>query len=106
MQLRGRTAIVTGGAGGIGAEIVRVSGTYDDSVALADEVCRENRWIVVSDTSWPGYERIPGLVMQGYTAMLNEILRVLPHPPTHVFIQAGVGGLAAAVAGYFDRYRR
>ena len=56
----------------------------------------------MSDTSWPGYERIPGLVMQGYTAMLNEILRQLPQRPTHVFIQAGVGGLAAAVAGYFD----
>jgi diaminopropionate ammonia-lyase len=58
--------------------------------------------MVVSDTSWPGYERIPGLVMQGYTAMLNEIVRELPEPPTHVFVQAGVGGLAAAVAGYFD----
>jgi diaminopropionate ammonia-lyase len=85
-----------------GAEIVRVPGTYDDSVRAADQVCRDNNWIVVSDTSWPGYERIPGLVMQGYTAMLNEIIRELLQPPTHVFIQAGVGGLAAAVAGYFD----
>jgi diaminopropionate ammonia-lyase len=40
--------------------------------------------------------------MQGYTAMLNEILRDIPQPPTHVFVQAGVGGLAAAAAGYFD----
>jgi diaminopropionate ammonia-lyase len=85
-----------------GAEIVRIAGTYDDSVAVAEQVCRDNNWTVVSDTSWPGYERIPGLVMQGYTAMLNEILRGLREPPTHVFIQAGVGGLAAAVAGYFD----
>jgi diaminopropionate ammonia-lyase len=85
-----------------GAEIVRVAGTYDDSVAVADQVCGNNNWIVVSDTSWPGYERIPGLVMQGYTAMLNEIIRGLPQPPSHVFVQAGVGGLAATVAGYFD----
>jgi diaminopropionate ammonia-lyase len=85
-----------------GAEIVRVAGTYDDSVEESEAVCKENGWIVVSDTSWPGYERIPALVMQGYTAMLNETLRELPQPPTHVFIQAGVGGLAAAVAGYFD----
>jgi diaminopropionate ammonia-lyase len=85
-----------------GAEIVRVAGTYDDSVEESEIVCKENGWIVVSDTSWPGYERIPALVMQGYTAMLNEILRELPQPPTHVFIQAGVGGLAAGVAGYFD----
>lgn len=85
-----------------GAEIFRVPGTYDDSVLAADQASREKKWIVVSDTSWPGYERIPGLVMQGYTAMLNEIVRELPEPPTHVFVQAGVGGLAAAVAGYFD----
>jgi diaminopropionate ammonia-lyase len=38
--------------------------------------------------------------MQGYTAMVREALRALPAPPTHVFIQAGVGGLAAAVAGH------
>ncbi|WJR77885.1 diaminopropionate ammonia-lyase [Bradyrhizobium sp. NP1] len=85
-----------------GAETVRVDGTYDDSVAVAERVCKDNNWVVVSDTSWPGYERIPGLVMQGYTAMLNEILRDLREPPTHVLIQAGVGGLAAAAAGFFD----
>ena len=84
-----------------GAKIIRVAGTYDYSVAEAERVCQDNRWIVVSDTSWPGYERIPGLVMQGYTAMLNEAARAMPQP-THVFVQAGVGGLAAAVAEYFS----
>lgn len=85
-----------------GAEMIRIEGTYDDSVAAAERICKENGWIVVSDTSWPGYERIPGLVMQGYTAMLREAVAGLPQAPTHVFMQAGVGGLAAAVAGYFD----
>ena len=85
-----------------GARMIRVPGNYDESVAVANRMCRENGWTVVSDTSWPGYERIPGLVMQGYTAMLNEAIRALPKRPTHVFVQAGVGGLAAAVAGYFD----
>ncbi|MBZ6079147.1 diaminopropionate ammonia-lyase [Microvirga puerhi] len=83
-----------------GAEIIRVDGTYDDSVAEAARVAVEKGWIVVSDTSWPGYERIPGLVMQGYTAMVREALRQLPEVPTHVFVQAGVGGVAAAVAGH------
>ncbi len=83
-----------------GAEIVRVRGTYDDSVAEASRVCAETGWITVSDTSWPGYERIPGLVMQGYTALIREALRSMPAPPTHVFLQAGVGGFAAAVAGH------
>lgn len=61
-----------------------------------------NGWTTVSDTSWPGYEQIPGLVMQGYTALLSESLRQFEQPPTHVFIQSGVGGIAAAVAGHFS----
>ena len=83
-----------------GAQMIRVEGTYDDSVAEAARVASEKGWIVVSDTSWPGYERIPGLVMQGYTVMVREALRQLPEPPTHVFVQAGVGGVAAAVGGH------
>ena len=58
-----------------GAEMIRVAGTYDDSVPEAARVAAEKGWTVVSDTSWPGYERIPGLVMQGYTAMVREALR-------------------------------
>ncbi|GAA2877652.1 diaminopropionate ammonia-lyase [Aminobacter niigataensis] len=85
-----------------GAEMVRVAGTYDDSVSEAARVCAENGWTVVSDTSWPGYERIPGLVMQGYTAIMREALEKLPAPPTHVFVQAGVGGIAAAAAAYLS----
>ena len=83
-----------------GAEMIRVAGTYDDSVRKAARVAGENGWTIVSDTSWPGYERIPGLVMQGYTAIVREALRALSEPPTHVFVQSGVGGIAAAVAGH------
>ncbi|PDT02155.1 diaminopropionate ammonia-lyase [Rhizobium chutanense] len=83
-----------------GAEMIRVDGTYDDSVRQAARIAEERGWTIVSDTSWPGYERIPGLVMQGYTALVREALRAMPQPPTHVFIQAGVGGIAAAVAGH------
>lgn len=81
-----------------GADIIRVPGNYDDAVAEAERVCQAQGWIIVSDTSWPGYERIPRLVMQGYTAMVAEALSRLPEPPTHVFLQAGVGGFAASVA--------
>ncbi|AZO47784.1 MAG: diaminopropionate ammonia-lyase [Mesorhizobium sp.] len=83
-----------------GAEIVRIAGDYDQSVREAARVAAERGWSVVSDTSWPGYERIPGLVMQGYTVIVREALRRLPKSPTHVFLQAGVGGFAAAVAGH------
>jgi diaminopropionate ammonia-lyase len=81
-----------------GAKLIHVAGNYDDAVAEAERVCHSEGWTIVSDTSWPGYERIPRLVMQGYTAMVAEALTQLPEPPTHVFLQAGVGGFAAAVA--------
>ncbi|WP_224544622.1 diaminopropionate ammonia-lyase [Mesorhizobium sp. CA16] len=84
----------------LGAEMVRVAGDYDQSVREAARVAAERGWTVVSDTSWPGYESIPGLVMQGYTVIVREALRRLPQPPTHVFLQAGVGGFAAAVGGH------
>jgi diaminopropionate ammonia-lyase len=67
-----------------GARMVRVAGSYDDSVREAARVAAQEGWTVVSDTSWPGYERIPGLVMQGYTVIVREALRALAEPPTHV----------------------
>ncbi|HEY1928052.1 MAG TPA: diaminopropionate ammonia-lyase [Caulobacteraceae bacterium] len=84
------------------ARIVRVEGDYDDSVAQAARAAEANGWTVVSDTSWPGYERIPRLVMQGYAVLLREALEEIRAPPTHVFIQAGVGGIAATLAAHFS----
>lgn len=84
-----------------GAEMITVNGTYDETVAEAARVAEREGWTIVSDTSWPGYERIPGLVMQGYTAIAHEALRQLDRPPTHIFVQAGVGGIAAALAAHF-----
>lgn len=83
-----------------GARMIRVEGSYDESVREAARVAGEQGWTIVSDTTWPGYERIPGLVMQGYLALLREALREMAQPPTHVFVQAGVGGIAATVAGH------
>lgn len=85
-----------------GAEIVRVDGNYDDSVKQADADARQHGRIVVSDTSYPGYMDIPRDVAIGYTVMLAEAVEQLNGViPTHVFIQAGVGGLAASVCAYF-----
>jgi diaminopropionate ammonia-lyase len=86
----------------LGAEIRRSGGTYQESVSAAAEECERQRWTLVSDTSWPGYERVPRLVAQGYTAMLSEVVDSIPKRPTHVFVQAGVGGLASAVAAHFS----
>ncbi|WP_029007783.1 diaminopropionate ammonia-lyase [Azospirillum halopraeferens] len=88
-----------------GAEVIRTAGTYDDSVRAAAEAAARNGWHVVSDTSYDGYRDIPRDVMQGYTVMAEEALEQIPAPPTHVFVQGGVGGLAAAVcAQLWQRY--
>jgi diaminopropionate ammonia-lyase len=81
----------------LGAALTVVPGTYDDAVDAAARACAEHGWHCVSDTAWPGYEQIPLMVMQGYTLLLREALEQLGQPPTHVFVQAGVGGLAAAL---------
>lgn len=85
-----------------GAEVVRSPGNYDNAVRAADLAARENDWFIVSDTSYPGYTDVPRDVMQGYSVMVEEALRQWPEatPPTHVFIQGGVGGLAAAVCAH------
>lgn len=80
-----------------GAEIRRVRGNYDDAVRACARIAEDEGWTIVSDTTWPGYEEIPRIVMAGYSVMVKEIKEQLPEPPTHVFLQAGVGGMAAAV---------
>ncbi|MDD2846154.1 MAG: diaminopropionate ammonia-lyase [Rhodoferax sp.] len=84
-----------------GAQVVRTSGNYDDSVQQADRDAKTHGWFVISDTSYPGYMDIPRDVMQGYQLMVHEAVSALPQWPTHVFVQAGVGGFAAAVCAYF-----
>lgn len=96
----GVSAERTGAIEAFGAEVRIVPGAYGDAVAAAARDCTINGWTLVSDTSPPGDERVPRLVMQGYTAMAREALTQLPCAPTHVFLQAGVGGLAAAVASH------
>lgn len=86
----------------LGATIVRVDGNYDDSVRQAAIDAEMHGRTVISDTSYPGYVDIPRDVTMGYTVMLAEIVDQLgTEIPTHVFVQAGVGGLAAMVCGYF-----
>jgi len=85
-----------------GAKVVRVDGNYDDSVRRAQADAMENNWFIVSDTSYPGYTTLPLYVMAGYTLMMQEVLDELPAAVdlTHVMLQGGCGGLAAAMAGY------
>lgn len=85
-----------------GAELRRVAGNYDDSVCEAARQAALHGWVLVSDTSYEGWVDVPRDVMHGYTLLIHEALQqcgVCEHA-SHVFVQAGVGGLAAAVAGY------
>jgi diaminopropionate ammonia-lyase len=85
-----------------GAEVRRVPGNYDEAVRRAATDAAANGWFVVSDTSYEGYTTVPRDVMQGYALMVDEALAQIPNGalPTHVFVQGGVGGLAASVCAY------
>ncbi|WP_028208369.1 diaminopropionate ammonia-lyase [Paraburkholderia nodosa] len=83
-----------------GARIVRIAGNYDESVEHAAQLAKTNGWHVVSDTSYDGYEAIPRDVMQGYGTIAAEVIEQSGDAWTHVFLQGGVGGLAAGVASY------
>ena len=84
-----------------GAKVVRTPVNYDQAVQQADEDAKENGWFVISDTSYEGYTQIPCNIMQGYQILVEEAVNQLDEMPTHIFVQAGVGGLAAAVCAYF-----
>lgn len=75
---------------------------YDEAVRLANRMAEENGWVMVQDTAWEGYEDIPTWIMQGYATMAYEAYEQLKEKPTHIFLQAGVGSLAGAVAGFFS----
>jgi diaminopropionate ammonia-lyase len=81
-----------------GAEVRRIEGNYDDSVHRVAADAKTHGWTIVSDTSYEGYKDVPRTVMEGYGLIGIETLDELPAEarPTHLFIQGGVGGLAAA----------
>jgi diaminopropionate ammonia-lyase len=86
----------------LGAEVSRVAGNYDDSVRYAKRAAAEHGWLLISDTADSPFDVVAAEVMHGYGVMALEILGQLDEPlPTHIILQAGVGGFAAAVAGCF-----
>ncbi|WP_349361047.1 pyridoxal-phosphate dependent enzyme [Stappia sp.] len=81
-----------------GAEVVRSGADYEASMAAAERAAEDNGWRLLSDSSWPGYTTRPWRLMEGYLALMDEAIRQMPAPPTHLLLQAGVGGLAGAAA--------
>lgn len=85
----------------LGAEVVRSGEMYDDSVAAAIADADRTGATLLADGTWPGYTEIPKWVMEGYCVIAEELrqqFEVSGLWPTHVYLQAGVGGLAAAMA--------
>ena len=87
-----------------GAEIIRVRGNYDDSLKACIDQSGENNWKIVQDVAWHDYELVPKLTMSGYSVMIKEISEQTNHYITHIFLQAGVGGMASAVIAGVARY--
>jgi diaminopropionate ammonia-lyase len=83
-----------------GARVERAGADYAASMVAAQEAATANDWTLLSDSSWDGYADLPYILMEGYLQMAAEAVRQCPEPPTHVMLQAGVGGLACAVAAY------
>lgn len=84
----------------LGAQAVRAGADYAASMEAAMQASRQNGWTLLSDSSWDGYTDLPYTLMEGYLQMAAEAVAQCPDVPTHIFLQAGVGGLAGAVAAY------
>lgn len=93
-----------------GAKVTIEDVNYDECVRMANQMAEETEHgVMVQDTAWEGYEKIPTWIMQGYGTMASEAgeqLAKAQKRPTHIFIQAGVGSLAGAVIGYFANLYR
>ena len=86
----------------LGAKACITDMNYDEAVRFANKQAEENGWVFVQDTAWEGDEKIPGRIMEGYTTMAYEAhMQLKGEKPTHIFLQAGVGAMAGAVAGFF-----
>jgi diaminopropionate ammonia-lyase len=87
------------------AEVIRVKGNYDASLKECIKQSEKNDWEIVQDVSWEGYKEVPKLIMAGYAIMIKEIVDEIDNNSiTHVFLQAGVGGMAAAMIAGFAKF--
>jgi len=88
-----------------GADVIRVKGNYEDSLNECIKQSKENNWQIVQDVAWKDYKLVPKLTMAGYSVMMKEISEQLINEKiSHVILQAGVGGMAAAMVAGIARY--
>jgi len=88
-----------------GAEVIRVKGNYDNSLKECIKQSKQNNWQIVQDVAWQDYKLVPRLTMAGYSVMMKEISEQINNNEiSHVILQAGVGGMAAAIVAGIARY--
>lgn len=89
---------------GAGAEASITEMNYDDAVRHAAKYAEDHSGVLIQDSAWTGYEKIPTWIMQGYATLMDETLEKIKKDqwkkPTHVFLQAGVGSFASSMLGY------
>jgi diaminopropionate ammonia-lyase len=91
---------------GEGARVTVVDGDYDATVSTAAATATD-RCLVIADVAWPGYERVPSWVVEGYGTIFWEVddqLAALGAAgPEVVLVPVGVGALAAAAVRHYRR---
>ena len=90
---------------GFGADVIRIKGNYEDSLNECIKQSNQNNWQIVQDVAWKNYMLIPKLTMAGYSVMMKEISEQINNQKvSHIILQAGVGGMAAAMVAGLARY--
>lgn len=90
-----------------GATVVELPLPYDDVVGTAASWAREagSEALLVQDTAWPGYERVPAWIVDGYATLFDEAdAQLASHGLTGVDLVAvpmGVGSLAQACVRHY-----
>ncbi len=87
-----------------GAEVIRVKGNYEASLKKCQILSKKNNWKIIQDVSTKNYKYIPQLTMAGYSILIKEISKQTNQYITHVFLQAGVGGMAAGLVAGIAKY--
>ena len=88
-----------------GADVIRLKGNYENSLKECIKQSNQNNWQIVQDVAWQDYKLVPKLTMAGYSVMMKEISeQINNHQISHVILQAGVGGMAAAMVAGIARY--
>ena len=89
----------------LGADVIKVKGNYEKSLIECIKRSTDNSWQIVQDVAWKDYMIVPKFTMAGYTVMMKEIVdQINQNEISHIILQAGVGGMAAAMVAGIARY--